>query len=132
MACSLIALDKSPGVRPIGICEVVRRIIAKAALCIVRYDILIAAGPHQLCAGQLAGTEAAVHTVRSDPLAMLMYAIALVPLIFHLRLKQRQSGYGMLLMHVHVTGYWTYVIASHWWDKMDQVMAISPMPATLG
>ena len=64
-ACRLIALDKSPGVRPIGVCEVVRQIVAKAALYIVQDDILIAAGPHQLCAGQIAGTEAAVHTVRS-------------------------------------------------------------------
>ena len=65
LACRLIALDKSPGVRPIGVCEMVRRIVAKAVLCVIRDDIQIAAGPFQLCAGQVAGTEAAVHTVRS-------------------------------------------------------------------
>ena len=40
LACRLIALDKNPGVRPIGVGEIVRRIIAKAALEIVRPDIL--------------------------------------------------------------------------------------------
>ena len=43
----------------------VRRIVAKAALYIIRDDIQASAGPHQLCAGQIAGTEAAVHAVRS-------------------------------------------------------------------
>ena len=42
-----------------------RCIVAKAVLCVIRDDIQIAAGPHQLCAGQIARTEDAVHTVRS-------------------------------------------------------------------
>ena len=63
-ACRLIALDKSPGVRPIGVCEVVRRICSKAILSIIRPDILKAAGTLQLCAGQEAGCEAAVHALR--------------------------------------------------------------------
>ena len=65
LACRLIALDKNPGVRPIGICEVVRRILAKAALSIISGDIMEVAGPLQLCAGQSAGVEAAIHAVRS-------------------------------------------------------------------
>ena len=63
MACCLIALDKKPGVRPIGICEVVGRIIAKAIFSITRGDIQDAAGSVQLCAGQKYVTEAAVHTM---------------------------------------------------------------------
>ena len=66
LSCRLIALDKNPGVRPIGICEVVRRIIAKAVLSVVRADIIDAAGSLQLSAGQIAGVEAAVHAIRGS------------------------------------------------------------------
>ena len=64
LLCRLIALDKNPGVRPIGIGEAVRRLIAKAILSIIRDDIQAAAGPLQLCPGQLSGCEAAVHSMR--------------------------------------------------------------------
>ncbi len=57
MACRLIALDKNPGVRPIGIGEIPRRIIAKAVLSIIRGDIQDAVGSSQLCAGQFSGIE---------------------------------------------------------------------------
>ena len=60
LACRLVALDKCPGVRPIGIGETVRRIIAKAILSVVKDDVLMAAGSIQLCAGQISGVEAAV------------------------------------------------------------------------
>ena len=63
VACRLVALDKRPGVRPIGIGETARRIIGKAILTTIRDDIQEAAGPLQLCAGQEAGCEAAVHAM---------------------------------------------------------------------
>ena len=77
MACRLIALNKNPGVRPIGIGEMARRIIAKAVLRITRGDIQDAVGSQQLCAGQISGTEAAVHAVhtlfqRADTDAVLL------------------------------------------------------------
>ena len=58
-------LDKCPGVRPIGIGEVPRRITAKAILKIIGSDVVEAAGPLQLCAGQDGGCEAAVHAIRT-------------------------------------------------------------------
>ena len=64
LACRLIPLDKSPGLRPIGIGEVLRRIIGKSVMSIIRDDVGIAAGSLQLCAGQPSGCEAAVHAVR--------------------------------------------------------------------
>ena len=58
LACRLIALDKCPGVRPIGIGDTARRIISKAVLAITRGDIQEATGSLQLCAGQISGCEA--------------------------------------------------------------------------
>ena len=65
VASRLIALDKNPGVRPIGVGEVCRRIIGKAILCVIGLDIQEAAGSVQLCAGQSGGCESAIHAVRS-------------------------------------------------------------------
>ena len=64
VACRLLPLNKNPGVRPIGVCEVVRRIVGKAVLSVIGKDIAQAAGPLQLCAGHTAGCEAAVHAMR--------------------------------------------------------------------
>ena len=63
VACRLIALNKNPGVCPIGVGEVV--IIAKAVLSVIKLDVLEAAGSLQLCAGQDAGNETAVHAMRA-------------------------------------------------------------------
>ena len=63
MACSLIPLDKSPGLRPIGIGEVLRRIIAKSVTGILRNDLTNSAGGIQLCVGQDGGSEAAIHAM---------------------------------------------------------------------
>ena len=65
LACRLIALDKHPGVRPIGVGDTARRIISKAVLAIVGPDIQDASGCQQLCGGQIAGIEAAVHATRA-------------------------------------------------------------------
>ena len=59
-----LPLDKMPGVRPIGIGEIKRRIIGKAIVEAANFDIQKAAGPLQLCAGQSSGVEAAVHAMK--------------------------------------------------------------------
>ena len=64
VACRLIPIDKCPGVRPIGVGEVPRRIIAKVILRILKKDIEDATGFLQLCAGQDGGCEAAVHAMK--------------------------------------------------------------------
>ena len=65
VACRLITLDKKPGVRPIGIGDVSRRIIAKTMLIVIRMDIHLAAGALQICAGHDTGAEATIHAMRA-------------------------------------------------------------------
>ena len=65
-ACRLIPLDKNPGARdrPIGVGEVLHRIVGRAVMRIARQDLLYAAGSSQLCAGQIGGCEATVHAMK--------------------------------------------------------------------
>ena len=63
VACKLIALDKCPGVRPIGIGETLRRIVGKAVSITLKADIQEAVGPVQLSAGYEGGCEVAVHAM---------------------------------------------------------------------
>ena len=64
MGCRLLALDKQPGVRPLGIGEMWRRAIAKCALRVCGPDAKAACGSTNLCAGLEAGIEGALHSVR--------------------------------------------------------------------
>ena len=95
---SFYSLNKRPGVRPIGICEVVRRIIGKVIVHILHRYIRRAAGPLQVCVGQPAGAEAAIHaisTLYSDPETE---AVLLVDATNAFNLLNRQAA--LLNMHV--------------------------------
>ena len=61
LAYRLITLDKKPGVRPIGIGEVLRCLIGKRVMRLLRKDVLKETGPLRLCTGQDAEYEAAIH-----------------------------------------------------------------------
>jgi hypothetical protein len=63
VACSLIPLDKDPGVRPIGIGEVLRRIMGKVVTKILQKDLVNSVDGVQMCVGQQGGAEAAVHAM---------------------------------------------------------------------
>ena len=57
-------MDKCPGIRPIGICEVERQIVGKAVLQVLGPRVQQAVGSLQLCTGQPMGIEAGIHAVR--------------------------------------------------------------------
>ena len=79
----LVPLDKGPGVRSVGIGEVVRRIIRKAEMRTVKCHLQEAIGPIQLCAGQDAECEAAIHAMKRILQKMI----------------QKQQSWWMLRMH---------------------------------
>ena len=64
LASRLIPLNKNPGVRPIGVGEVLRRIIGKVVNRNATEEIIAAAGSLQTCAGHWAGAEAAIHAMK--------------------------------------------------------------------
>ena len=76
----LIALDKNPGVRPIGVGETLRRILGKAVADITGDDLIDVFGTQQLAGGVECGIEASIHGLRE--------------------LFQRKSGegYGLILL----------------------------------
>ena len=63
MACCLVALDKRPGVRPVGTGETLRRALAKLVMRAEGDQVKTACGNLQLCAGLKAGIEGATNAV---------------------------------------------------------------------
>ena len=64
VACRLIPLNKNPGVRPIGIGEILRRIVGKAICRVLNPEIQETAGPLQASTGLKGGAEAAIHVMK--------------------------------------------------------------------
>ena len=66
LANRLIPLDKGEGaVRPIGVGEVIRRVIGKCVMKVTKEDVLDASGSLLVCADLRSGSEAAVHAMHS-------------------------------------------------------------------
>ena len=63
ISCRLIPLAKNPGMRPIGVGELLRRIIGKTIAGFLKEEIKEAAGPLRVCAGHNADAEAAIHAM---------------------------------------------------------------------
>ena len=60
-----IAIDKCPGLRPVGVGEMARRIIGKAVMAVTGEKVRESVGALQLCAGHPVGVESAIHGMRS-------------------------------------------------------------------
>ena len=80
MSGRLIALDKCPGVRPIGIGECLRRIMCKCVADATKKDLEEVCGAQQLACGLKSGIEGAVHAIEE---------------IFDCN---KEDGHGLLLM----------------------------------
>ena len=59
----MIPIDKRPGLRPIGLGKVLRKIAGKAVMILLKRNVLQAAGSLQLCGGQDAGSETEIHAM---------------------------------------------------------------------
>ena len=56
-------MNESPGVRPIDVGKMLRKIVGKVVLWVIKPEIMSSAGNLQLCAGQADRCEAAVHAM---------------------------------------------------------------------
>ena len=66
LANRLIPLNKGEGAaRPIGVREVIRRIMGKCVTHVTKPDVIDASGSLQVCAGYKSGSEAAIHAMRN-------------------------------------------------------------------
>ena len=63
MAYRIVALDKRPGVRPVGIGETLRQALAKLVMRAAGKQAKTACGNLQMCAGLEAGIERATHAI---------------------------------------------------------------------
>ena len=64
VANRLVALDKCPGVRPVGIGEILRRLCAKCLLQACGDDVTDICGKDQLCSGLRAGIKGGIHVMQ--------------------------------------------------------------------
>ena len=64
MSSRLVALDKCPGVQPVTIGEIPRRILCKVIVMATRDDITDLCGVDQLCSNLKSGIEGSVHAMR--------------------------------------------------------------------
>ena len=68
MACRLVALDKRPGVHPVGIGETLLQDLAKLIMRVARDQVKMICGNLKLCTGLEAGIEGATYTVGQQQL----------------------------------------------------------------
>lgn len=60
----VIANIKDPGLRPVGVGEMVRRIVVKAVMTVTCEAVQKAVGALQLCRGRPAEVKSAIHAMR--------------------------------------------------------------------
>lgn len=63
LASRLVPLNKNPGLSPIGVGEVLRRIAGKVVMSVTKKDVVAASTKAQMC-GRKGGSEAAIHAMK--------------------------------------------------------------------
>ncbi len=64
MSSSLIALDECPGVRPVGVGEMLRLVVGKVVCIVTKLDAKVVCGVSQLCAAGIEGVICLMFIVR--------------------------------------------------------------------
>ena len=85
-------VDQNPGVRPIGIGEVLRRIMGKTISWVLKQDLMEATGSLQAASVFQGGTEAAIHAMRQVFEEDDTEAVILVDAINAFNLLNRQAA----------------------------------------
>ena len=78
MASRLIRLDKNPELRPIGVGEVLMRIIGKVVMTNLKDEIINSVGSFQACTAHEAVCEIAVHVMQrrtQNPVEPLRWSV---------------------------------------------------------
>ena len=65
LVCQLISLDKSLGLHPIGVGEILRRTVGKVSVSCTRNDIIDSVLSLQVCPGHEADCEALIHAMNN-------------------------------------------------------------------
>ena len=84
MSGRMIALDKQPGIRPVGVGETWRRLMAKCLLKVVGPEAKSACGTTQLASSLEARIEGAIHAIR------VLWEE-----------HRKEEDWGFLLIHAH-------------------------------
>ena len=63
LACRVVPLDKIPGLRPVGLGEVLHRIAGKEVVTHIRTEIIKPVGTKQVCAVKEAGCKSIIHAM---------------------------------------------------------------------
>ena len=63
--CKLIGLEKCPGVRPVGMGDILWILFCKVLLIVAGKEAIQACGTDQLCSGVESGIEGGIHHIRS-------------------------------------------------------------------
>ena len=122
LACRLIPLDKNPGLRPIGIGEILLRIAGKVIVSAIQKYIVSSVGSLQVCAGHEAGCEVIIHAMHSIFEEELSEAVLLVDASKCIQFGKQRSIFTQCVNYMSTYFdlcaellFCAFKIIHHWW-----------------